>query len=138
MKQHPVEPSQGGRPQNEQAVPAVGSPPEHAQPDYWQWRMKGEPWTLERTFNSQVHATTPNSEVRGLYAAPPEHADLLGELRAAREAVDLGLDYAKTDLRERQQMYRNYPHRYATEMEDVSTLESALARIDTVLKGAAQ
>jgi hypothetical protein len=40
------------------------------EPVAWQWRRKGEPWSLERTFNSEVKATTKDSEVRALYAAP--------------------------------------------------------------------
>jgi hypothetical protein len=40
----------------------------------WQWRRKGDPWTLNKTFNSEVFATTPNSEVRPLYACPPAPA----------------------------------------------------------------
>jgi hypothetical protein len=38
------------------------------EPVAWQWRRKGEPWTLAKTFNSEVFATTPDSEVRPLYA----------------------------------------------------------------------
>lgn len=51
----------------EPAAPAVQVQP--SEPEYWQWRRKGEPWTLEKTFNSQVFATTSDSEVRPLYAA---------------------------------------------------------------------
>lgn len=40
------------------------------EPEYWQWRRKGQPWSLDRTFNSRVFATTDDSEVRPLYAAP--------------------------------------------------------------------
>jgi hypothetical protein len=49
-----------------QPSPVVAS----EEPVAWQWRRKGEPWSLERTFNSQVHATTPDSEVRPLFARP--------------------------------------------------------------------
>lgn len=42
------------------------------EPEYWQWRRKGEPWSLTSTFNSQVFATTPDSEVRALFAAPTQ------------------------------------------------------------------
>lgn len=44
--------------------------PAASEPLYWQWRPKNQSWSLERTFNHQVHATTPGSEVRALYAAP--------------------------------------------------------------------
>lgn len=40
------------------------------EPEYWQWRRKGQPWSLDKTFNSRVFATTDDSEVRPLYAAP--------------------------------------------------------------------
>jgi hypothetical protein len=50
------------------AAPSVPSVP--SVPVAWQWRREGEPWTLDKTFNSQVYATTPDSEVRPLYAAP--------------------------------------------------------------------
>ena len=46
------------------------SAPAPAEPVAWQWRKKGEPWSLDKTFNRQVYATTPDSEVRPLYAAP--------------------------------------------------------------------
>lgn len=38
------------------------------QPQLWQWRRKGEPWTLEKTFTFEVFATTDDSEVRPLFA----------------------------------------------------------------------
>ena len=41
------------------------------EPEYWQWRRKHDPWEIGKTFNSQVYATTADSEVRCLYAAPP-------------------------------------------------------------------
>ena len=41
------------------------------EPEYWQWRRKRDPWEIGKTFNSQVYATTADSEVRCLYAAPP-------------------------------------------------------------------
>lgn len=50
------------------AAPAAA--PAQAEPVAWQWRRKGEPWSLDKTLNSQVYAKTPNSEVRPLYAAP--------------------------------------------------------------------
>jgi hypothetical protein len=40
-----------------------------SEPVAWQWRKKGDPWTLERTFNSEVFATTDDTEVRALYAS---------------------------------------------------------------------
>ncbi len=43
---------------------------EMREPAYWQWRRKADPWSLEKTFNSQVFATTDDSEVRLLYASP--------------------------------------------------------------------
>ena len=135
MKQHPVEPSQGGRPQNEQAVPAVGSPPEHAQP---------EPTLLETI--EQIRALTPGPTVEansqhwagmdgttayhlierhadnwadiGLMMgewlaanrAPPEHADLLGDVREFIEDVHSG-----------------------EWLGHITRREALLARIDTVL-----
>ena len=54
------------------AIAAAEQPAEPAQPVYWQWRRKDQPWRLEQyTFNSEVKATTDESEVRALYAAPP-------------------------------------------------------------------
>ncbi len=59
--------------------------PAASEPVAWQWRRKDQPWSLERTFNSQVYATTADSEVRALYAgaapaAPsvPRHFDCVG------------------------------------------------------------
>ena len=43
---------------------------ETGEPVAWQWRKNGEPWSLDQTFNAQVFATTKDSEVRALYAAP--------------------------------------------------------------------
>lgn len=43
----------------------------HGEPEYWQWRRKSQPWSLDKTFNSRVYATADDSEVRPLYAAPP-------------------------------------------------------------------
>lgn len=34
----------------------------------WQWRRKGQPWRMEQTYLSPVFATTPDSEVRTLFA----------------------------------------------------------------------
>jgi hypothetical protein len=42
-----------------------------AEPVLWQWRRKSDAWSLQYTFNSDVVATTDDSEVRPLYAAPP-------------------------------------------------------------------
>jgi Lar family restriction alleviation protein len=56
---------------NRRAALATQPPAVQGEPDYWQWRRKGEPWTLEKTFNSRVYATTGNSEVRPLYASTP-------------------------------------------------------------------
>lgn len=36
----------------------------------WQWRRKGDPWTIEKTFIHPVVATTADSEVRVLYTQP--------------------------------------------------------------------
>jgi hypothetical protein len=47
-------------------------PPE---PVAWQWRRKGEPWRMDCTFNMEVFATTPDSEVRALYALSPPIAE---------------------------------------------------------------
>lgn len=47
---------------------------EQQEPVYWQWRMKSAPWSTEYIFSSQAHATTPNSEVRQLFAAAPPAA----------------------------------------------------------------
>jgi hypothetical protein len=41
-------------------------------------------------------------------------------------ALELGLDYAQTELRHRQDVYEGYPHRYASEMDDVSQFKAAL------------
>lgn len=42
------------------------------EPVYWQWRRKDQPWSLEYTFNSEVHVTTKDSERRALYTTPPQ------------------------------------------------------------------
>lgn len=54
----------------------------------WQWRRKGNPWTLEKTFNTEVFATTDDSEVRPLYSAPPSHAGDEALLRRAAELLE--------------------------------------------------
>lgn len=41
------------------------------EPVYWQWRRKGQPWSMEYTFNSEVQVTTEDSERRALFTAPP-------------------------------------------------------------------
>lgn len=52
--------------------PADGpAAPTSGEPVAWQWRRKGQPWTLANTFNTSVFATTEDSEVRALYAAAP-------------------------------------------------------------------
>jgi hypothetical protein len=45
------------------------------EPFAWQWRKKGEAWTLANTFNSRVYATTADSEVRALYPHPAPEPD---------------------------------------------------------------
>ena len=37
-------------------------------PVAWQWRKSGTPWSLERTFSSEVFSTAPGTEVRPLFA----------------------------------------------------------------------
>jgi hypothetical protein len=54
---------------------AAGMPPcpegaKAPEPVYWQWRRLPGDWTLDYTFSYEVKATTPDSEVRALYAAP--------------------------------------------------------------------
>jgi hypothetical protein len=61
-------------------------PAPSAEPVAWQWRRLGQDWSLDRTFNSAVFATTPDSEVRPLYAAPPALPD--GAVEAMRMAVE--------------------------------------------------
>lgn len=59
------------------------------EPVAWQWRRKGDPWTMELTFCRQVFATTDDSEVRPLYASPPTSADARNaeRLRAQRDEL---------------------------------------------------
>lgn len=45
---------------------ALTQQPSEQGPVAWQWRRKNEPWTLARTFNWRVSATTEDSEVRAL------------------------------------------------------------------------
>jgi hypothetical protein len=53
------------------SLPPPGGEPK---PVYWQWRRLPCDWTPEFTFDYEVFATTPNSEVRALYASPlPAH-----------------------------------------------------------------
>lgn len=75
------------------ALAALRSMP--AEPVAWQWRKKDQPWSLERTFNSQVFSTTDDSEVRPLFATPHTEA-----VQDDCETVDrllkgLGLDPAR-------------------------------------------
>jgi hypothetical protein len=43
---------------------------EQGEPVAWQWRRKDKAWSLDNTFNSEVYATTSDSEVRPLYTTP--------------------------------------------------------------------
>jgi hypothetical protein len=52
----------------------AAKPQPQAEPVAWQWRRKGEPWSHEYTFLSEVKATTDDSEVRALYTAPQPQA----------------------------------------------------------------
>jgi hypothetical protein len=45
--------------------------PESVEPVLWQWRRKSDLWRLDKTFYSEVFATTEDSEVRALYAGVP-------------------------------------------------------------------
>lgn len=58
--------------------------PAQAEPVAWQWRRKGDPWSLEKTFFSEVFATTDDSEVRPLYAAPQPTRGPLTEAESAQ------------------------------------------------------
>ena len=40
-------------------------------PEYWQWRRKSECWDISQIWRHEVFATTDDSEVRQLFAAPP-------------------------------------------------------------------
>lgn len=44
--------------------------PQPPQPVLWQWRRLPGDWTTDYTFPYEVYATTPDSEVRPLYAGP--------------------------------------------------------------------
>lgn len=47
-------------------------------PEYWQWRRKEERWGIDQIYRHEVYATTDDSEVRQLFAAPPaQPADLI-------------------------------------------------------------
>lgn len=61
------------------------------QPVAWQWRRKTDPWTREQTWTYPVFATTEDSEVRALYAAPQTTQPLLADPDgdALRTAVTL-------------------------------------------------
>ena len=68
-----------------------------AEPEYWQWRKnRSEPWSTDRIFNSQVYATTKESEVRALYTHP---AALAPSEMTREQILDLvkecGLDWHK-------------------------------------------
>ena len=43
---------------------------EAQEPVYWQWRRKADAWSLKNTFNTEVIATTDDSEVRPLFTRP--------------------------------------------------------------------
>jgi hypothetical protein len=49
---------------------AHAAQPAPAEPEYWQWRRKGEQWDIEQIYRHEVHATTDDSEVRKLYTHP--------------------------------------------------------------------
>lgn len=71
------------------------------EPVAWQWRRKGDDWTLAKTFNSQVFATTEDSEVRALYAAaPPSDAGQRVALLQALQHCDEAEIMRTTDLSE--------------------------------------
>lgn len=82
----------------EPAAPAVQVQP--SEPEYWQWRRKGEPWTLEKTFNSQVFATTSDSEVRPLYAAaqPEQPGDHVSRAVPTKDATGATSDRELLEL----------------------------------------
>ena len=79
------------------------------EPVAWQWRRRDEPWSLERTFNSQVFATTADSDVRSLYTAEQCAAMVAQAMpkRLSREQVDAALDAASISL-----------HRFADAIQD--------------------
>ncbi len=55
----------------EQQRAAVGAgAAELPEPVYWQWRRKSNPWNPDQIYGHEVHATTDDSEVRQLFAAP--------------------------------------------------------------------
>lgn len=57
-----------------------------AVPVYWQWRRKADPWSPVHIHWNECHATTDDSEVRALYAAPSQPAPPLPD-------ADLSLGY---------------------------------------------
>lgn len=55
-----------------QAEAELAALKQQGEPVYWQWRKTAEEdWSLDRTFNCELFATTDVSEVRPLYTAPP-------------------------------------------------------------------
>lgn len=48
------------------------------EPEYWQWRRKSERWGIDQIYRHEVYATTDDSEVRQLFAAPPAQPDHQG------------------------------------------------------------
>ncbi len=72
------------------------------EPVAWQWRRKGDAWSIQHIYYCEVFATTDDSEVRALYAAPPaapavpltdkQFADIVAD---ASLAVDLAANPIK-------------------------------------------
>ena len=57
------------------AQPAdIVNPISQQEPEYWQWRQKGERWGIDQIYRHEVYATTDDSEVRQLCAGPPAPA----------------------------------------------------------------
>lgn len=55
------------------------------------------------------------------------------EREVLKQALELGHDFANTDLIMRMKAYKDYPHRYAPEAQQVRQIEAAIASLRALL-----
>jgi hypothetical protein len=100
------------------------------------WKYEDDPESVRRIKAAVVEDEDeptrgqPFYETEPLYAAPaalPPAVSLL--LRQAAEALELGRDYIAAELAHRQEAYAGYPHKYATEQDDLARIESVAAAL---------
>lgn len=109
---------------------------ETGEPPIWgQVEAIGKEWLADAMAGMTSGADTFFDDMPDQVQPPVAPSDEQEVLQQVLEALELGRDFANSDLLSRMESYRDYPHRYASEAQQVREIEEAIASLRTLIDG---